>query len=84
MSKLLWLGILVLPIWAAAHFGAPKWLSMVLAMPFFVYAETLRDPEENLLGEGFASFRPWLLVLLGLGGLVLGGVLLLVAKAMMR
>lgn len=84
MRKFLWLGILVLPIWAATHFGAPKWVSMVLAMPFFLYAATLSDPEESLLGDDFASFRPWLLVLLGLGGLVMGGMLLLVAKAMMR
>jgi hypothetical protein len=82
MSKYIWLIILVLPAWASVELDAPKWVSMLASIPFFVRAATLGDhPDEHLLGEGFAQWRPSILVALGAGGLVLGVVLLVLLRA---
>lgn len=84
MSKYIWLVVLALPIWAAAHFDAPKWIVTLATIPFFLRAATLGDnPDEHLLGEGFAQYRPTLLVVLGVGGLILGVVLLAITKALL-
>lgn len=84
MSKYIWLLILTLPMWAAAELNAPKWVLLLAAAPFFLRAATLGDdPDEHLLGEGFARFRPSLLVLLGVGGLILGAVLLVVVRTLL-
>ena len=84
MSKYIWLLILTLPIWAAVELDAPKWVSMLMSVPFFVRAATLGDdPEEHLLGEGFAKHRPSILVFLGVGGLILGAVLLVLVQALL-
>jgi uncharacterized protein (DUF983 family) len=84
MSKYIWLVILALPIWAAVELDAPKWVSTLVAIPFFLRAATLGDhPDEHLLGEGFAQYRPPLLVVLIVGGLVLGAGLLVFVKALL-
>ena len=84
MRKYIWLVVLALPIWAAAQFDAPKWVVMLTTIPFFLRAATLGDsPDEHLLGEWFAHYRPSLLVVLGVGGLILGAVLLVLAKVLL-
>ncbi|RYZ73015.1 MAG: hypothetical protein EOP91_06465 [Lysobacteraceae bacterium] len=82
MSSYIWLIILVLPVWASVELDAPKWVSMLACIPFFVRAATLGDhPDEPLLGEGFAQYRPSVLVVLGAGGLVLSALLLVPLRA---
>jgi hypothetical protein len=83
VSRYVWLIALALPIWAAAELEAPKWVLMLTAIPFFLRAATLGDPpDEQLLGEGFAQYRPSVLVALGVGGLILGAGLLMLAKVL--
>ena len=84
MSKYIWLLVLALPIWAAAELDAPKWVLVLTVIPFFLRAATLGDdPDEHLLGEKFAQYRPTILVVLGVGGLLLGAALLVVVRALM-
>ena len=84
MSKYIWLVVLALPIWGAAELDAPKCVVMRTTIPFFLRAATLGDtPEEHLLGEGYAKFRPTLLVVLVVGGLIMGAVLLILAKVLL-
>lgn len=84
MSKYIWLLVLTLPIWVAAELDAPKWLSILTAIPFFLRAATLGDdPDEHLLGESFAQYRPTIIVVLGVGGLVLGAALLVLVRALL-
>jgi uncharacterized protein (DUF983 family) len=84
MSKYIWLLILVLPMWAAVELGAPKWVSVLTSIPFFLRAATLGDdPDEHLLGEGFAQYRPSILVILGVGGLVVGTALFALFRALL-
>ena len=84
MSKYIWLLILTLPIWAAVELNAPKWVSLLAAAPFFLRAATLGDhPDEHLLGEEFERFRPSILVLLGVGGLILGAALIVVVRMLL-
>jgi hypothetical protein len=77
MVKIVWLLLLAIPPWAAVEFDAPKWAVMIAAAPFFLYAMTLGDPDEESLGEASGGFRRGTLVLMAAGGLVLGGVLLI-------
>ncbi|KFN43035.1 hypothetical protein [Arenimonas oryziterrae] len=72
MLKIIVLALLVIPPWVASEFDAPKWVLIVSAAPFFLYAMTLDDPDEHLLGEASGAFRKGALVGLGIGGLVLG------------
>jgi hypothetical protein len=84
MSKYIWLLVLALPVWAAVELDAPKWVSVLAAAPFFLRAATLGDhPDEHLLGEGFAQYRPSILVVLGVGGLILGAALLVVVRTLL-
>jgi hypothetical protein len=84
MSKYIWLIVLTLPIWAAVEFDAPKWMLMLTVVAFYVRAATLGDhPDEHLLGEGFAKYRPSIIVVLGLGGLILGAALLVFVRALL-
>ena len=84
MSKYLWLLVLALPIWAAVEFDAPKWVSVLTALPFFLRAAALGDhPDEHLLGEGFAHYRPSILAVLLVGGLILGATLLVVVRTLL-
>ena len=63
MSKYFWLLVLTIPMWAAAELSAPKWALMLTSVPFFLRAATLGDhPDEHLLGEGFAHYRPSILI----------------------
>ena len=83
MSKYIWLLVFLIPIWAAIEFDAPKWVSMLCSAPFFLRAATLgNDPDEYLLGEGFAQHRPIILVGLVVGGLAMAAGLLMLAKAL--
>jgi hypothetical protein len=75
MPKVAWLLLLAIPPWAAVEFDAPKWVVMLAVAPFFLFAMTLGDPDEELLGEASGTFRKGALVALGVGGLILGGVL---------
>jgi hypothetical protein len=84
MSKYIWLLVLAIPIWAAVELDAPRWISGLAAIPFFWRAATLGDdPDEHLLGEGFAQYRPSILVVLGIGGLILGAVIFVVVRALL-
>lgn len=75
MLKYVWLLVLAIPPWVAVEFDAPKWVMMVSAAPFFLFAMTLGDPDEDLLGEASGTFRKGALVVMGVGGLVLGCIL---------
>ncbi|MEO7431937.1 MAG: hypothetical protein ABIR62_07910 [Dokdonella sp.] len=84
MSKYIWLLVLILPMWAAVELDAPKWVSVLTALPFFLRAATLGDePDEHLLGENFDQSRPSILVILGIGGLVLGAAFLVLFRALL-
>ena len=84
MSKYIWLLVLALPMWAAVELDAPKWVLILAAIPFFLRAATLGDhPDEHLLGEGFAQYRPSILVVLVVGGLILGAALLVLLQALL-
>ena len=84
MSKYIWLVVLALPIWVAVELDAPKWVSILTAIPFFLRAATLGDhPDEHLLGESFSQYRPSSLVILGVGGLVLGAALFALFRALL-
>lgn len=82
MLKYVWLLVLTIPPWVAAEFDAPKWVMMVSAAPFFLFAMTLGDPDEELLGEASGTFRKWARVVIGVGGLVLGCILLILWKVL--
>lgn len=75
MLKYVWLLVLAIPPWVAVEFDAPKWVTMVSAAPFFLFAMTLGDSDEDLLGEASGTFRKGALVVMGVGGLVLGCIL---------
>ena len=75
MLKYVWLLVLAIPPWAAAEFDAPKWIVMAALAPFLLFAMTLGDPDEELLGEASGTFRKRARVAIGVGGLVLGGIL---------
>jgi hypothetical protein len=82
MSKYLWLVLLAVPPWVAEKLDAPKWVLLLAAAPFFFRAATLGDdPDEHLLGEGFARFRRPVLLMLLVGGFVFGTVMLIVFRA---
>lgn len=81
MNRYVWLVLLALPPLLAAHFDPPTWVLLAAVVPFFVFAATLGDPAEHLLGEGFAKFRAPVLLLLLVGAVVVGGVLLVVFRA---
>jgi uncharacterized protein (DUF983 family) len=84
MSKYIWLLVLILPMWAAIELDAPKWVSVLASVPFFLRAATLGDhSDEHLLGEGFAQYRPPILVVLVVGGLILGTALLVVVRTLL-
>ena len=73
--KVLWLLLLAIPPWVAVEFDAPKWVAMLAAAPFFLFAMTLGDPDEDALGEASGTFRTGALVVMAVGGLVLAGVI---------
>ena len=75
MRKYLWLLVLAIPPWAAVELDAPKWVVLLAVAPFFLYAMTLGDPDEHLLGETSGSFHKGALIVIGAGGLLLGGVI---------
>lgn len=82
MMRYVWLVLLAIPPWVVTALGAPKWGVLVAAAPFFIRAATLGDdPDEHLLGEGFAKSRMPVLLLLLIGGVILGGALLVVFRA---
>jgi uncharacterized membrane protein len=82
MRKYLWLLVLAIPPWVALELDARKWIIMLAVAPFFLFAMTLGDPDEHLLGERFDNFRKPLLVFIALGGLVLGVGLLMWFRAL--
>ena len=75
MRKYVWLLLLGIPPWVAVQFEAQKWFVMLAAVPFFLFAMTLGDPDEDLLGEASGKFRKVVLVVIGAGTIVLGSVL---------
>lgn len=77
MLKYAWFLVLAIPPWVAVEFDAPKWLVMIAVAPFFLFAMTLGDPDEELLGKASGKFRKGALVTLGAGGLVLSCALFL-------
>ena len=74
MLKYVWLLVLAIPPWVAAEFDAPKWVVMVALAPFILFAMTLGDPDEELLGEASGTFRKGARVVIAIGALVLGSV----------
>jgi len=75
MLKLIWFLVLAVPPWVAVKFDASKWIVALAVAPFFIFAMTLGDPDEDLLGEESGKFRKGALVVIGAGGLALGIVL---------
>lgn len=75
MLKYAWFLVLAIPPWAAVEFDAPKWVVLVAVAPFFLFAMTLGDPDEDLLGEASGKFRKGALGVIGAGGLALGIIL---------
>lgn len=84
MLKYVWLLVLAIPPWVATELEAPKWATMIAVAPFFLYAMTLGDPDEELLGEASGKFRNRALVLIGAGGLILGGIILILWRVFFR
>ena len=76
MLKYVWLLVLAIPPGLAVKFDASTWVIAVAVAPFFIFAMTLNDPEENLLGEASGPFRMGALVVMAAGGVALGVVLL--------
>lgn len=74
MLRYVWLLALVIPPWIAVEFDAPKWGVMIATAPFFLYAMTLGDPDEDMLGERSATFRKGALTVMAIGGAILGTV----------
>jgi len=72
MLKYVWLLVLAIPPWMAVEFDAPKWVVMVALAPFLLFAMTLGDPDEELLGEASGTFRKGARVVIAVGALVLG------------
>ena len=75
MLKYIWLLVLAIPPWVAVEFDSPKWVVTIAIAPFFLFAMSLGDSDEHLLGEASGKFRKWALVLIVVGGLVLGSAL---------
>lgn len=82
MLKYVWLLALVVPPWLAVEFDAPKWVAVIATAPFFLYAMTLGDPDEEMLGEYSGSFRKSALVVMAIGGLILGTVAFVLWKVL--
>ncbi|UHQ24888.1 hypothetical protein LVB77_09515 [Lysobacter sp. 5GHs7-4] len=82
MLRYLWLLALVIPPWAAVEFDAPKWAIAIAAAPFFLYAMSLGDPDEDMLGEHSAAFRKGALTVMAIGGAILGTVAFVLWKVL--
>jgi hypothetical protein len=73
MIRLLLLLVLAIPPWLAVKFGAPKWVTGLSIAPFFLLAMNMGDdPEEHMFGEASEGIGKWLLLFVGLGGVVIG------------
>ncbi len=83
MNKIIWLVVLLIPGLVALEFDAPKWLYMLLFVPFWLLAMSLDDSDEHLLGDATSPIRNWLLAFIGIGGLILGIVVWSLAKAVL-
>ncbi|MDY7539770.1 hypothetical protein QN372_01655 [Undibacterium sp. RTI2.1] len=55
-----------------AHHSLPNWLIFLSAAPFFLTLITTKDPDQDMFGEASASVGNWLLLLLGVGGMLFG------------
>lgn len=77
MLKYVWFLVLAIPPWLAVKFDASKLIVALAVAPFFIFAMTLDDPDEDLLGAASGTFRNGALALLGAGGLALGIVVLI-------
>ncbi|MEC5387850.1 hypothetical protein VVD49_19110 [Uliginosibacterium sp. H3] len=75
MLKYVWLLVLTIPPWAAAEFGASKWVVGLALAPFFILAMTYGDPDEDQFGEASGAFRKGALIALFVGAIVLVTVL---------
>lgn len=82
MLRYVWLLLLVIPPWVATEFDAPKWLVTVAVVPFFLYAMSLGDSDEDLLGEASGSFRKGALAFVVIGGLILGAAAFMLWKVL--
>ena len=71
MRKILWLLLLAIPPWIATELDAERWLAALCAVPFLLYAMTLGDPDETLLGDASPAVRTGALAVVGIGGAVL-------------
>jgi hypothetical protein len=57
---------------------------VLTAIPFFLRAATLGNhPDEHLLGEDISQYRPSILAVLVVGGVILGAALLVVVRTML-
>lgn len=84
MKKSIWLLLLAMPPWFVSELDAPKWVLTLSVIPFFLYASTLGDPDEYLLGEGFAKNSKPLILVIVIGGLILGSGLLSFVHALLH
>ncbi len=77
MRNIVWLLLLVIPPWVAVGLDAPKWVVLLSIAPFFLFAMSLDDPDESLIGESSGTFRMGTLLVLAAGGIALGVVVLI-------
>lgn len=66
------LTILLIHYSERAHHSLPNWLLFLTAAPFFLTLMSTKDPDEKMFGEASASVGNWLLLLLGVGGMLFG------------
>jgi len=72
MSKILLLVALAIPPVIAGKLDAPKWVLLLLAVPFGLLAMSMDDSDEHLLGGASQAIGKYLFLLVGLGGVALG------------
>ncbi|NUO75855.1 MAG: hypothetical protein HOQ32_07560 [Lysobacter sp.] len=73
---------LVIPPWIAVEFDSPKWAIVIATAPFFLYAMSLGDPDEDMLGEHSTTFRKGALAVMAIGGAILGTVVFVLWKVL--
>jgi hypothetical protein len=85
MRKLIWLLALAAPPLIALQLEVARWVALVSALPLlcFLMLDSEKHPDEHLLGEGFNRIRGWVLAVVLIVDVILGGGLLTVAGSMM-
>jgi hypothetical protein len=79
MKKYIWLIVLLIPLWVASEYDAPRWVVLLLLGIFMLYAGTLPSQYDRPGEGGLSPF----LILIAIAGLVMGTVLFKYARALM-